>query len=310
MLCLALAVLVFYGTSVWTSTTAQTAATTGTTSSMRSLTIGGTTRSYLVVAPTNQHTALPLLMVLHGRAVTVQQEETRTDFLPLARQGKAVLVYPVGYGQSWNAGGGCCGEAGAAHVDDSAFLAAVIGDVASHLSIDGSRVYLVGYSNGARMAFTEVCAHPSLFAAFAIYAGLPTETCGDTSIAVPAWISAGTADPELSTTDPAQTPTQVIEAVVARWRARDDCEATSTSTTITPAQLTLWAHCRNGSAVESVLYNGMNHYWPRATRADIPFNTAVGPQATAATLMWSFLSAYRDPVQHRYVSGSSAPPLY
>ncbi|MGH3826484.1 MAG: alpha/beta hydrolase family esterase [Pseudonocardiaceae bacterium] len=272
------------------TTTDQTGATT---SSMRSLAIGGMQRSYLLVAPAGQRSALPLLMILHGRSVTVQQEQVRTDFLPLAQQGKAVLVYPVGYEQFWNAGGGCCGAAAAAQVDDSAFLTAVLGDVANHVAIDSSRIYLVGYSNGARMAFTEVCAHPSLFAAFASYAGVPTQACEDTGVAVAAWISAGTADPELSTTDPARTSTQVIESVVADWRVRNRCDGTSTSTAIPPAQLTLWAHCRNGSAVESVLYDGLNHYWPRATQADIPYNTAVGAPASAATVMWAFLSAHQ-----------------
>jgi polyhydroxybutyrate depolymerase len=262
---------------------------------MRSLTIGGTQRSYLVVAPADQHTALPLLVILHGRSVTVQEEEIRTDFVFLAQEGKAVLVYPVGYRQSWNADGGCCGDAATAHIDDSAFLAAVRGDVANHFPINRSRIYLVGYSNGARMAFTEVCAHPSLFAAFAVYGAVPTETCEDTSIAVPAWISAGTADPELATTNPAQTTTQVIESVVAGWRARDGCEETSATTPITPAQLTVWAHCRNGSAVESVLYLGVNHSWPRGTQADLPSNTAVGTSAGAATLMWAFLSVHQSP---------------
>ena len=295
LLCLVLTVLASCKVLTPMTTSDQITATTGTTSTMRSLTISGTQRSYLVVAPADQHTALPLLVILHGRAITVQQEETRTDFLPLAQQGQAVLVYPVGYEQSWNAEGGCCGEAQAAQVDDSAFLADVVGDMDGHFSIEGSRVYLVGYSNGARMAFTEVCSHPSLFAAFATYAGVPTETCGDTSIAVPAWISAGTADPELSTTNPTQTTTQVIESLVANWRARDGCTPTPTSTTTTtPARLALWAHCRNGSAVESVLYNGLNHYWPRATQADISSNTTVGTHAAAATLMWTFLSAHQS----------------
>jgi polyhydroxybutyrate depolymerase len=233
-------------------------------------------------------------MILHGRSVTVQEEEIRTDFVFLVQQGKAVLVYPVGYGQSWNADGGCCGDAATAHIDDSTFLAAVRGDVANHFSINGSQIYLVGYSNGARMAFTEVCAHPSLFAAFAVYGAVPTETCGDTSIAVPAWISAGTADPELATTNPAQTTTQVIESVVARWRARDGCGAKSAATLITPAQLTVWAHCRNGSAVESVLYLRVDHCWPRGTQADLPSNAAVGTSAGAATLMWAFLSGHQS----------------
>jgi polyhydroxybutyrate depolymerase len=291
LLCFALAVLACGEIPTAMRTTAPTRATTGITGSMRSLTIGGTQRSYLVVAPADQHTALPLLMVLHGRAVTVQQEEIRTDFLPLARQGKAVLVYPAGYGQSWNAGGGCCGAASAAGTDDSAFLAAVVGEVRSYFAIDDSRVYLVGYSNGARMAFTEICTHPTLFTAFATYGGVPPENCGDTSIAVSAWISAGTADPELSTTDPIQTSTQVIESVAASWRARDGCAPTPTRTTRTPAQLTEWARCRNGSAVESVLYHDLNHYWPRATQVDSLSTTAVGTPAAAATLIWAFLSS-------------------
>jgi polyhydroxybutyrate depolymerase len=293
LLCFALAVLASGEISAAMTTTGPTTATSGITSSMRSLmTIGGMQRSYLVVASADQHTALPLLMVLHGRAVTVQQEEIRTDFLPLTQQGKAVLVYPVGYGQSWNAGGGCCGEASAAGIDDSAFLAAVVGEVRSHFAIDDSRVYLVGYSNGARMAFTEICTHPTLFTAFATYGGVPPENCGDTSVAVSAWISAGTADPELSTT---QTSTQVIESVAASWRARDGCAPTPTRTTLAPVQLTEWAHCRNRSAVESVLYHNLNHYWPRATQVNIPSNTAVGIRADAATLIWAFLSTRQTP---------------
>ncbi|MBV9651710.1 MAG: dienelactone hydrolase family protein [Pseudonocardiales bacterium] len=234
------------------------------------------------------------MMILHGRWVTVQEEEIRTDFVFLAQQGQAVLVYPVGYGQSWNADGGCCGDAATAHIDDSAFLAAVVGDVANHFSINRSRVYLVGYSNGARMVFTEVCAHPSLFTAFAVYGAVPTEVCGDTRIAVPALISAGAADPELATTKPAQTTTEVIESVVAGWRTRDGCETKSTTTPVTPAQLTVWAQCRNGSAVESLLYLGVDHSWPRATQADLPSNVAVGAPAGAATLMWNFLSAHQS----------------
>lgn len=293
VLCLVLAVLASGEILTAMTAAAPSTATTRLTSSMRSLTIGGIQRSYLVVAPADQHTALPLLMILHGRAVTVQQEEIRSDFLPLAQQGKAVLVYPVGYGQSWNADGGCCGEANATGIDDSAFLAAVVGAVRSYVAIDDSRVYLVGYSNGARMAFTEICTHPTLFTAFATYGGVPTENCGNTSVAVSAWISAGTADPELSTTDPVQTSTQVIESVAASWRARDGCAPTPTRTTVSPAQLTEWARCRNGSAVESVLYHDLNHYWPRATEVNIPSNTAVGTDAAAATLMWAFLSTHQ-----------------
>ncbi|HWC82700.1 MAG TPA: PHB depolymerase family esterase [Pseudonocardiaceae bacterium] len=265
-------------------------ATSGTVTSTRTLDIDGMQRSYLVVAPSGATGPLPLVVVLHGRAVTVQQEQIRTDFGPLAGSGQAILVYPAGYQQSWNAGGGCCGGAQSANVNDTAFLTSVVTAVEGSLNVDASRVYLVGYSNGARMAFTEICAHPTLFAAFAEFGGVPMRTCGDTSQTVPALISAGTADPELP--QPPKTTTQVVDAVVSLWRSRDRCANTSTSSTANPAKIQLWSRCAAGSAVESVLYNGFNHYWPRATQSGIPFNTAVGKAAAAETLMWSFLSAH------------------
>lgn len=273
-----------------TIATARAVAQLGTTTTTRTLTLDGLSRSYLVVVPAGRHGRLPLLMVLHGRGVTPAQEELRTGFVPLAQEGKAVLVYPAGYGESWNAVG-CCGEAQQFNVDDTAFLAAVVADATSHLPVDPSRVYLAGYSNGARMAFTEVCAHPTLFTAFATFGAVPTQTCQDTSVPVPALISAGAADPELATTSPPRTTTQVIDSTVALWRERDGCTATAESRTIKPAQLTRWSDCRAGTAVESVLYDGVTHYWPSANQVDIPFNITVGPSAAAATLMWSFLSA-------------------
>jgi polyhydroxybutyrate depolymerase len=258
------------------------------------LTVDGRARTYDVVAPAGAHGPLPMIMILHGRYVDPSIEEPRTGFLPLAQQGKAILVYPVGYDQSWNAGG-CCGDAAADDVDDTAFLTATVGEVASHYPIDRSRVYLVGYSNGARMAFTEICAQPGVFAAFAVFAAAPTQTCRNTGVPVPVLISDGTADPELATTDPPRTATQVIDGVVTAWRARDGCSAASDNSAVPPARLTLWTDCRLGSAVESLLYNGLSHFWPSATQTNLPYSADVGQAAAGATLMWAFLDAHRTP---------------
>lgn len=284
-------------TSVHVAGTGNQAASDGTTSVTRTLTVDGLTRSYLVVAPSLDRGALPVVVVLHGRDVSVQLEAERTDFTPLAQEGKAILVYPAGYDESWDAGGGCCGAAYTAKIDDTAFITAVVNDVKARDRVDSSRIYLAGYSNGARMAFTEICAQPRLFAAFAEFGGVPMQTCANTSVAVPALISAGTADPELPTVNPKQTTTQVVDGVVQLWRNRDGCTSTSTSHTaassVAPAAITDWSACTSGTAVESVLYQGLNHYWPRAAQSSVAFNTGVGTAAAAETLMWAFFTAHQ-----------------
>ncbi len=266
-----------------------------TTAGLRSLDAAGMRRSYLVVAPARLHADLPLLVVLHGRAVTVQQEAVRTGFLPLAQRGEAIIVYPIGFAQSWNAGHGCCGQAAVAGVNDTDFVADVVADAERQLSIDPSRVYLVGYSNGGKLAFREVCDHPTTFAAFATYGAVPLEPCTNRRApAIPALISAGTADSELTTTDPPRTATHAVDEAVARWRVRDGCSQSATTTRIAPVTEIAWADCRNGSAVGSAMYSGVTHYWPSSGSTSVPFSAAVDPQAAAATVMWGFLSHHRS----------------
>jgi polyhydroxybutyrate depolymerase len=268
-------------------------ATTATTTGTRTIDVGGTRRSYLVVAPTAQRTALPLLVVLHGRNVTAQTEAVRTGFLPLAQRGSAVLAYPVGIAESWNAGQGCCGAAGTAGVDDADLVHAVVADASQHLLIDPKRRYLVGYSNGGKLAFRAVCDHPTDFAAFATYGAVPLAPCADTTTPLPALVAAGAEDTELAAADPPYTATHALDEAAAAWRARDGCSPVAATTAVGPVTVTAWRNCRDGTAVESALYAGLTHYWPTADPTPVEFTAPVGPYAAAATLMWEFLSGER-----------------
>jgi polyhydroxybutyrate depolymerase len=99
--------------------------------------------------------ALPLLVVLHGRGQPPWTAVRSTGFLPLARRDQAVLIYPDGLSRSWNAGSGCCGVAGIRGTPDTAFVAAVVADVLRALPVDPARVYLAGYSNGGKLAWSQ-----------------------------------------------------------------------------------------------------------------------------------------------------------
>jgi pimeloyl-ACP methyl ester carboxylesterase len=55
-------------------------------------------------------------------------------------------------------------------------------------------VYLVGYSNGGKLAYSAVCAHPKLFAAVATYGAVPLSPCAPGTSAVSVMLTAGAAD--------------------------------------------------------------------------------------------------------------------
>jgi len=257
----------------------------------RELTVGGRKRTYLAVGPQVRKAGLPLLVVLHGRGISAQQESDRTGFLTYAERGLVNIVYPSGISESWNAGHGCCGVAAKEGVSDVPFITALVSDATKFFDADSRRVYLVGYSNGAKLGFTTVCAHPGLFAAMATYGAVPLARCSDDT-PIPALISAGTADPLVKAEHSAPSASAAIEETVADWRSRDAC-TTSATKRIGPLTLTTWTGCRGGVEVASGLYAGVTHYWPSAGKTAAPFTTPVGPEAAAGTVMWDFLSTKR-----------------
>lgn len=264
------------------TTEASRAAVSGTAPSVeRDLTVGGARRTYLAVGNAGKP-GLPLLIVLHGRGYTARQESVRTGFLTYAERGLGDLVYPQGTANSWNAGDGCCGRASATDVDDVGFVSGVTGDAIRYFGSDPKRVYLVGYSNGARLTFEEMCRHPELFAGFATYGALPPAVCDGPP--KPVLIAAG-ADDTLVRGEGSFTGT------VARWRSRDGCSAPDSVTRNGPLTLTTWAGCHDGTAVASALYQGIGHPWPAVKAGEVPFTAGVGARAAAATVMWDFLTA-------------------
>jgi polyhydroxybutyrate depolymerase len=265
--------------------------TTGTTTVQRNLTVGGVRRTYLAVGPSVARSGLPLLVVVHGRDISAAQESRRTGFLTYAEHGQADIIYPVGIGESWNAGHGCCGVAAKEGVHDTTFLTEAVTDAAKYFDSDSKRIYLVGYSNGAKLSFDEVCEHPGTFAALATYGAVPLAECGDPK-PISALIGDGTDDPLVRSEHSSPSATAAVDQAVSRWRAQDVCTPSSTTTHTGPLTLTTWSGCQGGTEVASALWSGITHHWPTAEPSSLPFTTPVGPQAAAAPVMWAFLTRH------------------
>jgi polyhydroxybutyrate depolymerase len=119
--------------------------------------------------------ALPLLVFLHGLGGS--GAELR-DGLHLAEMGAAfgfAFIAPDGILDSsgrrfWNASDSCCNFDGIA-IDHVAALRRWIAEATANPAVDPRRVYLVGFSNGAFMAYRAACELGSLLAGIVSIAG-------------------------------------------------------------------------------------------------------------------------------------------
>ncbi len=134
-------------------------------------------RTYLLHIPRNYHEqkVWPLVLVLHGAFGTAGTMERQSGFSELADREGFVVAYPNGIGlfgylQHWNAGH-CCGLAEMDDVDDVGFLRYVIRDVSNRVRVDPQRMYVVGHSNGAMLAYRFASENSESIAAVGVVAG-------------------------------------------------------------------------------------------------------------------------------------------
>lgn len=246
---------------------------------------GGISRYYLVLTPQNMgNRRLPVVMVLHGSSVTPYREVHRTNFFEVS--GPAILVYPAGYREFWDAGA-CCGYAWQAHINDVAFLNSVLQQVRSaYPQASTSKTYLAGYSNGGKMALMLACKDPGTFAGVAVYGAVPTYACP--SIPPTSLMEvAGTADPELNigpsgkglTVNGYTMPTVIGE--VDAYLRTDGCSSASAASVHGTVHSTIWTHCSGGRRVGLALFEGQNHHWPEGN----------GATPSAQQVMWNFFTS-------------------
>lgn len=254
------------------------------------LTWGGVTRRALTFSPPVQTTALPLLLVLHGRASNPHGEERRTAFDALAASGDAVVAYPEAVGPSWNAGACCDG----AQADDSGFLVALTQRLVAQGVVDPARVYAVGFSTGGMMAYRLACDAPGLLAGVGSVGGVLLTPC-PAALRVPLVDIHSRLDPlvPLRGTRSSRTLGGIalpgVGDVVDGWRRRTGCTGRLYAAAVVPVgspehpvELRDVRGCAAGAAVRLYLTTAHAHVWPQA---------ADGLDASA--VVWDFLRRQR-----------------
>jgi len=232
-----------------------------------SVTSDGQTRNYELAVPKTYSPAklYPLILGVHGdggngaqmHAVHPIDDVTGDD---------AIVVYPSGNGSLWDL-----------YTDfdtnlDQLYVAAVINDVKSRFSIDGAKVWGVGYSSGGFVVGQMACRRAGLFTGIVIHAGgAPNEP--------------SQAPPKNDNPDCNGLPTSVMvvhgtgdgtvgvisgQYAASFWAQKTGCSSSRNDTTPAPCQA--YDSCPGGSRVQYCEIPSLGHViWPQALQVEWDF---------------------------------------
>ncbi len=164
----------------------------------KSLEFDGVKREYIVYTPTsyNSEKALPVVFNFHGFGGCATDHMKWADMRAVADRDTFLVVYPQGAGLDgeahWNPA--LLGGDNKSSVDDLGFTEAMIEKISAEYSVDSSRIYAVGYSNGGMMAYGLAEQKSELFAAVASVSGAMLDCPDSTTHPMPILHIHGTND--------------------------------------------------------------------------------------------------------------------
>jgi len=255
----------------------------------------------------------PMLVVFHGAGSSARRMSIMTGFDAMAERDGAFIAYadsPVGY---WDYGAGLAAwEPVRDQVDHPAAVMALIASMQATYRI--SDIYLVGFSNGARMAWRMACELGERTAGVSGVAGtLSTEVrddCPDT-LQAPVFYMQGTDDgvipwegKPLSLAGQIISEAMAVPAMMEWWAAHNGCTGEPTPMTLPDANpddnetLTQFDYdaCNGNARVRLVRVNGGGHNWTGGLPNLVPNDWH--PGADASSLIWEFFGLVGT--QNRY----------
>ena len=127
-------------------------------------------RCWLLLVPMslNESGNVPLVVDIHGGGDDMYQQRWTSDFANISMEQGFIVAYPQGHNDIWNMGwdpitcsvGIVCPEE-----DDVGFILQMVDTIMQNHSIDNSRIYLTGWSNGCGMTQRLAVEASDIFAA-------------------------------------------------------------------------------------------------------------------------------------------------
>jgi len=274
----------------------------------------GQRRVYRYYVPTryDSERSYPLVIALHGINSRGRNIRLRSGLDDVAERDGFIAVYPEGNGigalfKHWNAGA-CCAKAMKKGIDDAGFVMRIVDELSTGLSIDASRIYLFGFSNGAMLTYQIAAKYPERIAAIAAVSGTfgRVTASGELdwylprpAMSVPTLIVHGSDDPRLPFNGVLDTEKRdglgmiPVKQSANFWARVNDCptQPTTPSSGYENVDLMLWSKCESTSEVRLYRLSGWEHSWAGAsskTRSD--YNKVGGFET--AEVIWEFFQRF------------------
>ena len=263
----------------------------------------GITREYLVHVPRSYRGApTPMLVALHGGGgdADFQADDSKYRLISKSEAAGFIAVFPNGYSRfpsgilaTWNAGT-CCGKAQETKIDDVGFIREMIHRVERQASIDSSRIFATGMSNGAIMSWRLACEAPEI-RAIAPVEGTDNTTACKPGRPVPVIEFHAADDPNVPFrggvgVGPSHTNYTSVPATQRKWVELNHAEPASMRVlTVNGAHCDLHRAKPGGAPVELCVTDTGGHSWPGGGTQQGRKQPSMA--ISANDLMWSFFSS-------------------
>ena len=268
----------------------------------------GKEREYLLHVPKayDPTRPMPLVISLHAAALWPATQMETSQWNKAADQHGFIVVYPSGTRMApvpllpslpaWPM------KSEAGRMENVRFISELIDTLEATYSIDSTRIYVNGISNGGGMAFVLSCTLSDRIAAVGTVAAaqeLPWSWCTD-SRPVPMIAFHGTADRIVpygggsSPISPMLIPS--VPTWVASWARRNGCGPKPVESAVAADVMRAeYTNCSEGAGVVLYTVQGGGHAWPggKPMPAWLVGPTSSGIDATAE--MWAFFRQHRLP---------------
>lgn len=276
------------------------------------LTVDGNPRSFIVYLPAGYNNAgkMSLIFVIHGGSGTPEGMINIANFKPISDRDKVVLVYPAGIQNNWNDGRPTTpNQLG---INDVSFFSQMCDYMINNYSVDGTRIYATGISNGGFMSSRLGCELSSKIAAIAvdaatIEANTIAPTCNP-GRAVPSIYIHGTTDPLVPFTGGAMTAGGTAGGTILshfqaidKWVAINGCNSTPIVADLpditndgTTIKQRVYSGGTNGSEVVSYIILNGGHTWPQGFQY-LP-EVIIGKTSqdmNACEVIWTFFKRFK-----------------
>ncbi len=244
-----------------------------------SITVDGNIRNFIIYLPTGANNAgkMPMIFSIHGGGGTPEGMIALADFKKIAERDKVIIVYPEGIQKNWNDGRPT--PPNQLGINDVNFFNQMCDYMVANHSVENTKIYATGISNGGFMSSRLACELGNRIAAIAVDAATMEQTTVATNCnpnrTIPAIYIHGTHDLLVPLTGGVMTAgaggTILSHAqVIDKWVTLNSCNATPIVTDLpdiaadgTTIKERRYTGGRNGSEVVSyVILNG-GHTWPQ-----------------------------------------------